>query len=96
MDKDSATRESFTIYYLPFTIHRLFAMATRFMDRIIEVGTKALRRGPVSGETLSAPRRQLQRLRASPFDLACKFKSNLNIITLRSVVSDGSERDARA
>jgi hypothetical protein len=39
------------------------------LDRLIEVGTKALRRGLMSGETLRAPRQQLRRLRASAFDL---------------------------
>jgi ADP-heptose:LPS heptosyltransferase len=42
------------------------------LDRIIEVGTKALRRGLMSGETLRAPRQQLRRLRASAFDLLPK------------------------
>ncbi|HVG34148.1 MAG TPA: hypothetical protein VM911_13750, partial [Pyrinomonadaceae bacterium] len=41
-----------------------------FVDRLIEVDTKALRRWPMSGETLLAPRQQLRRLRASSFDLA--------------------------
>lgn len=40
-----------------------------FSDRFIEVGTKALRRELMSGETLRAPRQQLRRLRASAFDL---------------------------
>ena len=53
--------------------------ATKFLrdnpilDRLIEVGTKALRRGLMSGETLRAPRQQLRRLRASAFDLFPKF-----------------------
>jgi ADP-heptose:LPS heptosyltransferase len=42
------------------------------LDRLIEVGTKALRRGLMSGETLRAPRQQLRRLRASAFDLSPK------------------------
>ena len=42
------------------------------LDRLIEVGTKALRRGLMSGETLRAPRQQLRRLRASAFDLLLK------------------------
>jgi hypothetical protein len=74
-----------TCHLSPVTV----LMATRFMDRLIEVGTKALRRGPVSGETLLAPRRQLQRFRASPFDLARQLKSNLKFLILHSVVSDG-------
>src|SRR6202521_4343194 len=44
------------------------------LDRLIEVDTKALRRGLVSGETLRAPRRQLRQLRASAFDLALDFQ----------------------
>jgi ADP-heptose:LPS heptosyltransferase len=47
------------------------------LDRLIEVDTKALRRWPVSGETLPATRRQLRRLRASPFDLALDFQGLL-------------------
>ena len=38
-------------------------------NRFIVVGTKALRRELMSGETLRAPRQQLRRLRASAFDL---------------------------
>src|SRR5213592_3751272 len=41
-----------------------------FLDRLIEIDTKALRRGLMSGETLRAPRQQLRLLRASAFDLA--------------------------
>jgi len=42
------------------------------LDRLIEVGTKALRRELMSGETLRAPRQQLRRLHASAFDLFIK------------------------
>jgi lipopolysaccharide heptosyltransferase I len=48
-----------------------------FIDRLIEVDTKALRRWPVSGETLLAPRQQLRRLRASSFDAALDFQGLL-------------------
>src|SRR5918992_5887127 len=44
---------------------------------LIEVDTKGLRRWPVSGETLLAPRQQLRRLRASPFDAALDFQGLL-------------------
>jgi lipopolysaccharide heptosyltransferase I len=47
------------------------------LDRLIEVDTKALRRWPVSGETLLAPRQQLRRLRASTFDSALDFQGLL-------------------
>jgi heptosyltransferase-1 len=47
------------------------------LDRLIEVDTKALRRGLVSGETLRAPRQQLRQLRASAFDLAIDFQGLL-------------------
>jgi lipopolysaccharide heptosyltransferase I len=47
------------------------------LNRLIEVDTKALRRGPVSGETLLAPRQQLRRLRASSFDTALDFQGLL-------------------
>ncbi len=48
-----------------------------FVDRLIEVDTKALRRWPMSGETLLATRQQLRRLRASSFDLALDFQGLL-------------------
>ncbi len=44
------------------------------LDRLIEVDTKALRRGLMSGETLRAPRQQLRQLRVSAFDLALDFQ----------------------
>src|SRR5882724_7833706 len=47
------------------------------IDRLIEVDTKALRRGLMSGETLRAPRQQLRLLRASAFDLALDFQGLL-------------------
>ncbi|MBV9209128.1 MAG: lipopolysaccharide heptosyltransferase I [Acidobacteria bacterium] len=47
------------------------------LNRLIEVDTKALRRWPVSGETLLAPRQQLRRLRASTFDTALDFQGLL-------------------
>jgi lipopolysaccharide heptosyltransferase I len=47
------------------------------LNRLIEVDTKALRRWPVSGETLPALRRQLRRLRASTFDTALDFQGLL-------------------
>jgi hypothetical protein len=49
------------------------------LDRHIEVGTKALRRELMSGETLRAPRQQLRRLRASVFDLLSKFNENARL-----------------
>src|SRR5258705_7586669 len=53
-----------------------------FLDRLIEVDTKALRRGLMSGETLRAPRQQLRRLRASAFDLALDFQGLLKSATI--------------
>jgi lipopolysaccharide heptosyltransferase I len=47
------------------------------LDRLIEVDTKALRRGLMSGETLRAPRQQFRRLRASAFDVALDFQGLL-------------------
>src|ERR1043165_3696312 len=47
------------------------------IDRLIEVDTKALRRGLMSGEPLRAPRQQLRRLRASAFDVAIDFQGLL-------------------
>jgi len=45
------------------------------LDRLIEVGTKALRRELMSGETLRAPRQQLRRLRPSAFVLSAKSRT---------------------
>jgi heptosyltransferase I len=47
------------------------------LETLIEVDTKGLRRWPMSGETLPATRRQLRRLRASPFDLSIDFQGLL-------------------
>src|SRR5919205_1718135 len=47
------------------------------LESLIEIDTKGLRRWPLSGETLPATRRQLRRLRASPFDLAIDFQGLL-------------------
>jgi heptosyltransferase I len=52
------------------------------LDRLIEVDTKALRRGLMSGETLRAPRQQLRLLRASAFDLALDFQGLLKSATV--------------
>ena len=43
--------------------------SNQLLDRLIEIDTKALRRGLMSGETLRAPRQQLRPLRASAFVL---------------------------
>src|SRR4029434_6719777 len=47
------------------------------LDRLIEVDTKALRRGLMSGETLRAPRQQLRRLRAAASEIALDFQGLL-------------------
>src|ERR1044072_529534 len=47
------------------------------LDCLIELDTKALRRWPMSGETLLAPRQQLRRRRASAFDTALDFQGLL-------------------
>jgi lipopolysaccharide heptosyltransferase I len=53
------------------------------LDRLIEIDTKALRRWrPLSGETLPATRQQLQRLRASAFDVALDFQGLLKSATI--------------
>jgi lipopolysaccharide heptosyltransferase I len=68
------------------------------LDRLIEVDTKALRRGLMSGETLRAPRQQLRLLRASAFDLALDFqgllKSSLAARLSRAQCVYGFARDA--
>src|SRR5205807_6437534 len=53
-----------------------------FLDSLIEIDTKALRRGLMSGETLRAPRQQLRLLRASAFDLALDFQGLLKSATV--------------
>lgn len=45
-----------------------------FIDRLIEIDAKGLRHRAAFGETLSAMRRQLRRLRVSPFDLTLDFQ----------------------
>jgi hypothetical protein len=57
----------------------------QILDRLIEVGTKALRRGLMSGETLRAPRQQLRRLRASAFDLLPKLPAIARLSGARRV-----------
>jgi len=52
------------------------------LDHLIEVDTKALRRGLMSGETLRAPRQQLRRLRASAFDVALDFQGLLKSVSI--------------
>jgi heptosyltransferase I len=68
------------------------------LDRLIEVDTKALRRGLMSGETLRAPRQQLRLLRASAFDLALDLqgllKSSLAARLSRAQRVYGFARDA--
>jgi heptosyltransferase-1 len=68
------------------------------LDRLIEVDTKALRRWPVSGETLLAPRQQLRRLRASTFDSALDFQGLLKSASIarlsKAKRSYGFARDA--
>src|SRR3979411_2530283 len=55
------------------------------LDRLIEVDTKALRRGLMSGETLRAPRQQLRLLRASAFDLLPKSRAIARLSGARRV-----------
>ena len=50
------------------------------LDRLIEVDTKALRRGLMSGETLRAPRQQLRLLGASDFCFSAVPDSRLFLI----------------
>ncbi len=68
------------------------------LDHLIEVDTKALRRWPVSGETLMAQRQQLRRLRASSFDAALDlqglFKSAIIARLARTRRTYGFTREA--
>jgi hypothetical protein len=54
-------------------------------DRAIEDGTKALRRGLMSGETLRAPRQQLRPLLASAFVFIIQNFVDLNARAFRRV-----------
>jgi lipopolysaccharide heptosyltransferase I len=62
------------------------------LEKTIVVDTKGLRRVPVSGETLSATRRQLRRLRASPFDLSIDFQGLLKSALIARL--SGAQRTA--
>src|SRR5260370_26097850 len=73
----AAMREALRDSEIAWAVERGAAEILRdnpLLDRLIEVDTKALRRGLMSGETLRAPRQQLRLLRASAFDLALDFQ----------------------
>jgi lipopolysaccharide heptosyltransferase I len=81
----SAIRRALPNAEISWVVERRAAEILRdnpILDHLIEVDTKALRRGPVSGETLRAPRQQLRRLRASAFDLALDFQGLLKSATI--------------
>src|SRR5260370_20783467 len=72
----AAMREALPDSEITWAVERGAAEILRdnpLLDRLIEIDTKALRRGLMSGETLRAPRQQLRLLRASAFDLALDF-----------------------
>jgi heptosyltransferase-1 len=76
----AAIREALPASEITWAVERSAAEILRdnpVLDRLIEVDTKALRRGLMSGETLRAPRQQLRLLRASAFDLALDFQGLL-------------------
>src|SRR5262245_23398653 len=76
----AALREGFPDAEISWVVERNLSEILRdnpLLDRLIEVDTKALRRGLMSGETLRAPRQQLRRLRASAFDIALDFQGLL-------------------
>ena len=76
----AALRHSMPYAEISWVVERRAAEILRdnpIIDRLIEVDTKALRRGLMSGETLRAPRQQLRRLRASAFDIALDFQGLL-------------------
>jgi len=66
------------------------------LDRLIEVGTKALRRGLMSGETLRAPRQQLRRLCASAFVLSAKSPAIARLSGARCIFWAFSESISRS
>lgn len=76
----AALRQGFPEAEISWVVERNLSEILRdnpILDRLIEVDTKALRRGLMSGETLRAPRQQLRRLRASAFDVALDFQGLL-------------------
>ena len=76
----AALREGFPDSEISWVVERNLSEILRdnpLLNRLIEVDTKALRRGLMSGETLRAPRQQLRRLRASAFDVALDFQGLL-------------------
>jgi heptosyltransferase I len=76
----AALRDGFPDAEISWVVERNLSEILRdnpVLDRLIEVDTKALRRGLMSGETLRAPRQQLRRLRASAFDVALDFQGLL-------------------
>lgn len=76
----AALRQGFPEAEISWVVERNLSEILRdnpLLDRLIEVDTKALRRGLMSGETLRAPRQQLRRLRASAFDVALDFQGLL-------------------
>ncbi|MBV9959913.1 MAG: glycosyltransferase family 9 protein [Acidobacteria bacterium] len=76
----AAVRRALPSAEISWVVERRSAEIVRdnpLLNRLIEVDTKALRRWPVSGETLLAPRQQLRRLRASTFDTALDFQGLL-------------------
>src|SRR5687768_17915574 len=76
----AAVRQGFPDSEISWVVERNLSEILRdnpLLDRLIEVDTKALRRGLMSGETLRAPRQQLRRLRASAFDVALDFQGLL-------------------
>src|SRR5258705_13600149 len=76
----AALRDAMPRAEISWVVERASAEILRdnpILDRLIEVDTKALRRGLMSGETLRAPRQQLRRVRASAFDIALDFQGLL-------------------
>ncbi len=80
LPRSAAIRRALPQAKISWVVERRAAEILRdnpILDRLIEVDTKALRRGLMSGETLRAPRQQLRQLRASAFDLALDFQGLL-------------------
>jgi lipopolysaccharide heptosyltransferase I len=76
----AALRQGFPESEISWVVERNLSEILRdnpLLDRLIEVDTKAMRRGQMSGETLRAPRQQKRRLRATAFDVALDFQGLL-------------------
>ncbi len=77
----SDEQEHFLLVTRHLPLVTVFMKDNPLVNRLIEVHTKARRRWLVSGETLLAPRQQLQRSCAAPFDFCSDLHKHLIFAT---------------